>query len=117
VRDLRVFGSGLGRPPAEVRGAVVQREKAEVRARISWPAAEGAEGYVVRWGRAPDKLYLSQDVRGGTEAVIECLTGGRDYWFVVDSFNDSGVTFGVRGRDGGDAVGGHQGSSGGGVGM
>lgn len=94
VRDLRVFGSGLGRPPAEVRGAVVQREKAEVRARISWPAVEGAEGYVVRWGRAPDKLHLSQDVRAGTEAVIECLTGGRDYWFVVDSFNDSGVTFG-----------------------
>jgi xylan 1,4-beta-xylosidase len=49
---------------------------------------------VVRWGRAPGKLYHSQDVRGGTEAVIECLTGGRDYWFVVDSFNDSGVTFG-----------------------
>ena len=96
VRDLRVFGSGLGRPPAEVSGALVQRDKAEVRARISWPAAEGAEGYVVRWGSAPDKLYLSQDVRAGTEAVIECLTGGRDYWFVVDSFNDSGVTFGAQ---------------------
>ena len=96
VRDLRVFGSGLGRPPAAVRGAVVQRDRAEVRARIEWPAAAGAEGYVVRWGSAPDQLDHSQDVRSGTAAVIECLTGGQDYWFMVDSFNDSGITFGAQ---------------------
>jgi len=96
VRDLRVFGSGLGKPPAEAMAPVVKRGIGNdvVQAEISWPAAEGATGYVVRWGHAKDKLYHSQDVRNGASTVISGLTGGLDYWFVVDSFNDSGVMFG-----------------------
>ncbi len=94
IRDLRVFGSGLGRPPAEVTKVAVKRDKNSFRAEIDWPAAEGAAGYVVRWGSSKDKLYHSQDVRDGAKATIQCLTAGVDYYFVVDSFNDSGVTFG-----------------------
>ena len=96
VRDLRVFGSGLGNPPAEAMAPTVKRppDNTAIQAEIEWPAADGATGYVVRWGHAKDKLYHSQDVRNGTKAVISQLTGGLDYWFVVDSFNDSGVTFG-----------------------
>jgi xylan 1,4-beta-xylosidase len=60
---------------------------------LSWPAATGATGYVVRWGHAKDKLHHSQDVRSGTQAVVECLTGGEACWFTVDSFNDNGITF------------------------
>lgn len=94
VRDLRVFGSGLGKPPAEVATAVVKRDKNAIQAEIEWPAADGATGYVVRWGHSKDQLYHSQDVRDGAKAVVFTLTGGLDYYFVVDSFNDSGVTFG-----------------------
>ncbi|MCX6877248.1 MAG: discoidin domain-containing protein [Verrucomicrobia bacterium] len=96
VRDLRVFGSGLGKPPAVAMAPTVKRpaDNTAVQAEIEWPAADGATGYVVRWGHAKDKLYHSQDVRNGTKAVISQLTGGLDYWFVVDSSNDSGVTFG-----------------------
>ena len=49
---------------------------------------------MVRWGHAKDRLYHSQDVRDGTKTVVAGLTGGLDYFFVIDSFNDSGVTFG-----------------------
>jgi len=96
VRDLRVFGSGLGKPPAETMAPVVKRGKDQeaIQAEVLWLAADGATGYVVRWGHAKDKLHHSQDVRNGTSTVISGLTGGMDYWFVVDSFNDSGVTFG-----------------------
>ncbi|MEI7901910.1 MAG: hypothetical protein WCK89_16785 [bacterium] len=31
----------------------------------------------------------------GTRTAVQCLTGGQDYWFAVDGFNDSGVTFGA----------------------
>jgi hypothetical protein len=96
LRDLRVFGSGLGRPPSAVSGVTVRRQAKDITAQIEWPAPAGADGYVVRWGSAPDKLYLSQDVRDGTKAVIDCLTGGQAYWFSVDSFNDSGITFGAQ---------------------
>jgi hypothetical protein len=95
VRDLRVFGSGLGQPPTAVSGATVKRDPKTTTAEIQWPAAAGAEGYVIRWGGAPDHLNHSQDVREGTQATVQCLTGGQDYWFAVDSFNDSGVTFGA----------------------
>ena len=98
VRDLRVFGSGLGKPPAEVKSSSArlqtkENSKTSVDAYIEWPEAEGATGYVVRWGPAKDKLYHSQDAREN-KAVISTLTKGMDYFFVVDSFNDSGVTFG-----------------------
>jgi hypothetical protein len=96
VRDLRVFGSGLGKPPAEAMAPAVKRPNGlnAVQAEVEWPAADGATGYVVRWGQAKDELYHSQDVRDGTNTVISGLTGGLDYFFVIDSFNDSGVTFG-----------------------
>jgi hypothetical protein len=79
-----------------VSGVTVRRQAKDITAQIEWPAPAGADGYVVRWGSAPDKLYLSQDVRDGTKAVIDCLTGGQAYWFSVDSFNDSGITFGAQ---------------------
>ena len=96
LRDLRVFGSGLGKPPAGALAPVVKRGKdlEAVQAEIEWPAADGATGYVVRWGQTKDQLYHSQDVRDGTKTVVAGLTGGLDYFFVIDSFNDSGVTFG-----------------------
>jgi len=94
VCGLRIFGSGLGQPPQPVQDFSVQRESDPCAATIRWPAAQDAEGYVVRWGIAPDKLYQSQDVREGQSARIAPLTGGVEYYFAVDAFNDSGVTRG-----------------------
>lgn len=98
IRDLRVFGSGLGKTPSEVKSSVVKLQskdniKTAIEALVEWPPAEGATGYVVRWGYAKNKLYHSQDALEN-KAVISTLTKGMNYYFVVDSFNDSGVTFG-----------------------
>lgn len=98
VRDLRVFGSGLGKLPKEVKSPMVKLQpkentKTAVEAVVEWPAAEGATGYVVRWGPTKDKLYHSQDTRDN-KAIISDLIKGLDYFFVIDSFNENGVTFG-----------------------
>ncbi|MCY2931233.1 MAG: discoidin domain-containing protein [Planctomycetota bacterium] len=97
VRDLRVFGSGLGQAPAEVTRVSVHRAPGPgaVQATLEWPAAAGATAYVVRWGHAKDRLHHSQDVRD-TKATISSLTVGLDYYFLVDSLNDNGVTFGTE---------------------
>ncbi len=95
VRDLRIFGSGLGELPQPVNTFVAQRLSATT-AGIYWDKSEGAEGYVVRYGIAPDKLYSSQDVRNGTGATLTRLLPEKDYYFVIDSFNDSGVCFGTN---------------------
>jgi len=94
VRGLRVFGSGLGELPEPVQTFVVQRMSATT-ARIYWDKSEGAEGYVVRYGIAPDKLYSSQDVRDGTGATLTRLLPEQKYYFAVDSFNDSGISYGT----------------------
>ena len=100
VRDFRVFGSGLGEKPAEVKNLIVKLQpkeniKTAVEAVIEWPEASGATGYVVRWGNSKNNLFHSQDVRDH-KAVISNLITGLDYFFVIDSFNENGVTFGSR---------------------
>jgi hypothetical protein len=58
---------------------------------LSWDKAEGAEGYIVRYGIAPDKLYNQYQVYG-EQTEIRTLTKGISYYFRVDSFNAGGVT-------------------------
>jgi len=98
IRDLRVFGSGLGNLPEEVKCPIVklqtkENSKTALEAVIEWPAAKGATAYVVRWGPTKEKLCHSQDTRAN-KAIISDLIKGLDYFFIIDSFNENGVTFG-----------------------
>ncbi len=93
IRDLRVFGNGLGRAPAPVRNVGVWRDPSDGReAVIGWKPAARAEGYIVRYGIAPDKLYNSYQVRGATQLSLHSLNAGVTYYFAVDAFNSSGRT-------------------------
>ncbi|MFC4071977.1 family 43 glycosylhydrolase [Actinoplanes subglobosus] len=87
ISGLRVFGLGSGQPPAAaeptVNGAVV-----------SWPAVPGADGYNVRYGLAPDKLYHCWQV-SVPSLTLRSLNAGHRYWVAVDTFNASGVTRGT----------------------
>ncbi len=119
VRGLRVFGNSSSPLPEPVRGLKVERLNAppydDRYAKVSWEPAKGAEGYVIRYGTAPDKLFLSVDVRDATELPVEIplwkpyrskfpwkknpflgLTGGIDYYFAIDSFNSRGITRGEQ---------------------
>lgn len=105
VRDLRVFGSGMGSPPDPVREFTLTLDpKNRLWVDLRWPKAAGAEGHVVRWGIAPDKLYQSLEVRKGETARTYVLTGGLDYYYTVDAFNDSGITRGTAIRSTRDAA-------------
>lgn len=97
VSGLRVFGHALeGEPPTAVSNLTVARGPEDLRnATLSWTPAENSEGYVVRYGIAPDKLYNQYQVYG--ESVeIRTLTIGINYFFRVDSFNSEGITVGER---------------------
>ena len=80
--------------PEAVENLTVVRDPNDLRnATLAWTRAEGAEGYVVRYGIAPDKLYNQYQVYG--ESVeIRTLTVGIRYFFRVDSFNAGGITAG-----------------------
>jgi hypothetical protein len=96
IRDLRVFGNDGGKPPAAAPHFEVRRSPADPRtAVVHWQPAPGAEGYVVRYGIAPAKLYQNYEVRGQTEITLNGLNADVDYSFTVDAFNDSGRTPGT----------------------
>ncbi len=99
VSGLRLFGNGGGEKPAGVAGFIVNRfsgaqpddERSVI---ISWDAAERAEGYIIRFGNKPDSLSLQYKVIGETSARINMLNKGVDYYFSIDTYNDSGITQG-----------------------
>ena len=57
-----------------------------------------ALGYNVRWGVAPDRLFLTyqiyaDDLRDlGDQLEVRALNTGVDYWFAVEAFSPSGVS-------------------------
>lgn len=93
ISDLRVFGAAPGRAPGLVTSFVTERDPADNRnAHLSWEPASDADGYIIRFGIAPDKLYNNYEVYGATEYDVRSLNRGVDYYFVVDTFNRSGYT-------------------------
>lgn len=93
VRDLRVFGSGLGDKPATVRDFVVTRNEIDpCKATLSWAEVPEADGYIVRYGIAVDKLYNNFQVMGDTKLEIGSLNKGCTYFFTIDTYNENGIT-------------------------
>lgn len=100
VSGLRVFGLGPdgGAPPAAVASETVTavRDPKDPRhVSLSWPPAEGAEFYVVRFGPVCEGYCTTRNYRvygGATTAEIRSLVVGQDYDFVVDAINSNGAT-------------------------
>jgi xylan 1,4-beta-xylosidase len=92
VSGLRVFGRGAGAPPDAV--APTATRVGPLDAHIEWPLVAGAQGFNVRYGLAPDKLYSSWQVHDRQALDLGALNAGHDYWVAVDSFNENGVTRG-----------------------
>lgn len=90
---LRVFGFAGGAAP-EKTSATAARTSV-TRAVIEWKEVEGATGYHLRFGIAPDKLYSGMIVYGDTRREITFLNAeAEEYYVAVDVFNESGLTQG-----------------------
>jgi hypothetical protein len=98
LRELRVFGAGGSEPPAPVRGLKVTRHADDDRnATVTWTPSPNADGYLVRFGIAPDKLFHTIQLQGGTNAALttHALNRGVKYSWRVDAFNGGGLTSGA----------------------
>jgi hypothetical protein len=94
ISGLRVFGLGSGEKPDQVKAGKSVMED-PMTCRLTWKNANGAIGYNVRFGIAPDKLYSSCQVYGGEEILLTTLNAGQNYWYAIDAFNENGVTEGT----------------------
>ena len=59
---------------------------------LTWQPVEGADGYVVRYGIEPDKLYNSYMVYDGYTLTMHSLNKNPEYYFKVEAF-DSGTDY------------------------
>lgn len=97
LREFRIFGLGQGETPRAVGRFTVRRDMADpCKAVLLWDKSEGADGYVVRYGIAPDKLYNSFQVLQDTSLEIGSLNSGVTYYFVVDAYNENGISRGIE---------------------
>lgn len=90
ISGLRVFGSGAGEKPAPARAEA--RRLNGLEALVSWDHIPDTQGCNVRYGVAPDKLYMSWLVYGADEVKLTTLIRGQKYYAAVDSFNENGIT-------------------------
>jgi hypothetical protein len=93
IKDLRVFGNPKEASFTEVKEVFVARDLDDPRdATITWQPLKNADGYVVRYGVAPGKLYNSYMVYDAHTITIHSLNRGEKYYFKVEAF-DSGTDY------------------------
>jgi len=92
MSEIRVFGLGLGSKPKAVKSFQVDRQTDRRDVLLSWNPVKGAQGYNIRWGIAPDKLYHSWQVYNVNEHFMRCLDRDRHYYFSIEAFNENGIS-------------------------
>ncbi|QYA24175.1 family 43 glycosylhydrolase [Gramella sp. MT6] len=92
LSEIRVFGKGLGKKPATVEGFKVDRKEDRRDASLEWEPVKGAQGYNIRWGIAPDKLYQAWLVYDVNEHFMRNLDRDTEYYFSIEAFNENGIS-------------------------
>lgn len=92
VSGVRVFG--LDDVPAPSAVTPIAHRMGPLDAHVRWDASAGADGYNVRYGLRPDRLYHSWQVWADEELTVSTLNAGHAYWVAVDAFGPGGVTTG-----------------------
>jgi hypothetical protein len=92
MSEIRVFGKGFGKVPVKVKNFSIKREYDRRDVSISWSPVKGAQGYNIRWGIVPDKLYQSWLIYDVNEHFMRCLDRDTPYYFSIEAFNENGIS-------------------------
>jgi hypothetical protein len=96
LSGFRVFGKGSGVKPGAVENFVPlraePRKKGERRnVWFKWSQQPNADGYVIYFGKSPDKMYGSIMVYGKNEYYFNGLDRSDAYYFSIEAFNNNGI--------------------------
>ena len=96
LSGFRVFGKGIGEKPAAVQNFVPLRSGTKVKGErrnvwFKWQQEPNADGYVIYFGKAADKLYGSIMVYGKSEYYFNGLDKSDAYYFQIEAFNNNGI--------------------------
>jgi len=97
LSGFRVFGKGNGVKPDKVENFTVLRadpKKFGERRSIwfKWQQNTLADGYVIYWGKSPDKLYGSIMVYGKNQYFFTGADRTDTYYFQIEAFNSNGIS-------------------------
>jgi xylan 1,4-beta-xylosidase len=97
LSGFRIFGKGAGNKPEKVENFIALRsspEKYGERRSIwfKWQQNQLADGYVIYWGKSPDKLYGSIMVYGKNEYFFTGADRTDAYYFQIEAFNANGIS-------------------------
>jgi xylan 1,4-beta-xylosidase len=90
VRDLRIFGNTDQAVFTDVIDYTVERDPGDGRdAIIRWEAVENADGYIIQYGIATDKLYNNYMVYDVDSVAIHSLNHGVEYSYGIKAFDSA----------------------------
>jgi len=97
LSGFRVFGKGSGQKPEKVQNFIALRadpKKYGERRSIwfKWQQNQNADGYVIYWGKSPDKMYGSMMVYGKNEYYFTGADRVDSYYFQIEAFNNNGIS-------------------------
>ena len=93
LNGFRVFGKGAGPKPKAVEQFMVLRtEKDKRSAWIRWSPVDGAQGYTIHYGTAPDKLYNNIMVLTHNDYWFKAMDSKATYYFTIEAFNENGIS-------------------------
>lgn len=96
ISGFRAFGKGSGKAPGEVQNFVPLRAEAKKKGErrsiwMKWQQEQSADGYVIYFGKSPDKMYGSIMVYGKTEYYFSGADRSEAYYFRIEAFNNNGI--------------------------
>ena len=92
ISGLRVFGRQAIAVPGTPSSFLVQRDTLDPRmVHLRWESLSEADGYNIRYGIAPDKLYHNYLVYDNDHLSIRSLHAKHRYFFAIEAFNAGGV--------------------------
>ena len=97
LSGFRVFGKGNGTKPAPVENFVALRAEPRKNADrrsvwFKWMQNDMADGYVIYFGKDPNKLYGSIMVYGKNEYYFTGADKSDTYYFQIEAFNNNGIS-------------------------
>lgn len=97
LSGFRVFGKGNGVAPKKVENFMVLRADAKKYGErrsswIRWQQNEAADGYVIYFGKSPEKLYGSIMVYGKNDYFFTGMDRTDAYYFQIEAFNNNGIS-------------------------
>jgi hypothetical protein len=92
LSELRIFGKGSGDKPVAPSDFTVVRGKDRRTADLKWAGTENAQGYVIYFGIARDKLYNSVMIYKDSFYRLNSLNTGPHYFFAIEAFNENGIS-------------------------